>query len=121
MPNRETFKDLISGRKFESYQDGLKSRFRAHRIGYHVTYCDHISKPSITLDFDTDQAVGQVVLWESGECDLEVIDVVTGKDLIREQHVFDSLDSPMSFFNTYTKVPLLLRKIRGDNIPEKES
>ena len=65
------------------------------------------------LDYETENAIGRVTLWESGECDLEVMDVATGADLLREHHEFKT---PDEFFHTYPKVPLLLRKLRGDKL-----
>jgi hypothetical protein len=107
----ESFSDLISGRGFDRFQTGLIARWRAHRIGYDLNYGRPTSKPSMTLDFTTNQGVGRVTLWESGECDLEVLDCATGGHLLEEHHEFAN---PNEFFATYPKVPLLLRKLRGD-------
>ena len=114
MPADESFSELISGRGLERYQDGLRSRFRAHRIGYSVVYGEPTSKPAMWLDFETTEAIGRVTIWESGECDMEVVDATTGEDLLREHHFFDSTDE---FHSTYPKVPLLLRRILGDTLP----
>jgi hypothetical protein len=113
----ESFPDLISGRGFERYQSGLVARFKAHRIGYSVTYGESTPKPAMWLDFETDAAIGRVTLWESGECDMEVLDATTGGDLLREHHEFKTTEE---FFATYPKVPLLLRKMRGDILPLRE-
>lgn len=114
MSTFESFPELISGRKFEVYQVGLVSRWRAHRIGYEVTYGEPTAKPAMWLDFTTDQAIGRVTLWESGECDMEVLNSITGEDILREHHEFKSSEE---FFDTYPKVPLLLRRLRGDHMP----
>jgi hypothetical protein len=45
---------------------------------------------------------------------LEVLDAESGNHLLLEHHEFTSLEE---FFVTYVKVPLLLRKIRGDELP----
>ena len=113
----ESFPDLISGRGFERYQSGLVARFKAHRIRYSVTYGEPTPKPAMWLYFGTDAAIGRITLWESGECDMEVLDVTTGGDLLREHHEFKTTKE---FFATYPKVPLLLRKMRGDILPLPE-
>lgn len=82
-----------------------------------MTYGEPTSKPSMSLDFETDDAIGRVTLWESGECDMEVLDAATGGDLLREHHEFKTTEE---FFATYPKVPLLLRKMRGDILPLRE-
>jgi hypothetical protein len=117
MPFDESFRDLISGRGFERYQPGLVARFKAHGIGYAVTYGEPTPKPAMWLDFETDDAIGRVSLWASGECDLEVVDVKTGGYLLLEHHEFKTVED---FFATYTKVPLLLRRLRGEILPPIE-
>ncbi|MDP1586392.1 MAG: hypothetical protein Q8M07_01500 [Prosthecobacter sp.] len=110
----DSFADLITHQGFDRYQLGLIARWQAHRIGYSLSYGEPTSKPSMGLDYETADAIGRVTLWESGECDLEVIDATTGADLLREHHVFKT---PREFFDAYPKVPLLLRKLRGDVMP----
>ncbi|WAC18897.1 hypothetical protein OVA24_16825 [Luteolibacter sp. SL250] len=110
----ESFTELVSRRGFERYQDALIARWKAHRIDYRLTYGLLASKPAMHMDFDTAQAVGRVSLWESGECDLEVLDAESGNHLLLEHHEFST---PEEFFETYARVPLLLRKIRGDELP----
>lgn len=117
MPFDESFSDLITRRGFDQYQSGLVARFKARGIGYSVIYGEPTQKPAMWLDFETDDAIGRVTLWESGECDLEVLDATTGCDLLREHHQFKTTEE---FFATYPKVPLLLRKLRGDVLPVSE-
>ena len=112
MAFEQTFHALISGRAFDRYQDGLRARFKAHKIGYSVTYGEPTSKPAMWLDFDTPEAIGRATVWESGECDLEVLDAVTGEDLFREHHEFQL---PEEFHATYPRVPLFMEKLRGDS------
>jgi len=111
----ETFPELVSGHQFDRYQTGLISRWRARSIGYELTYGTPTAKSAMWLDFTTDQAIGRVTLWESGECDMEVIDCATGGDILREHFDFKSSEE---FFATYPKVPLLLLRLRGDRIHE---
>ena len=115
MPSDESFPELISGRGFERFQTGLVARFRAQSISYSVTYGEPTQKTAMWLDFETVDAIGRITLWESGECDMEVLDATTGRDLLREHHDFKTTEE---FHATYPKVPLLLRKIRGDVFPQ---
>jgi hypothetical protein len=101
----ETFPELISGRGFDRYQAGLNARFLAKRIDYRLTYGEPTAKPLMFMDYDTPSAVGRVTLWESGECDMEVLDAETGEDLLREHHEFSDAEA---FFSTYPKVPNLV-------------
>lgn len=113
----QTFSDLISGRGFDRFQSGLVARFEAAGINYSVTYGQPTSKSAMWLDFETEDAIGRVTLWESGECDMEVLDATTGGDLLREHYEFMTT---REFFDTYPKVPLLLRKMRDDIVPLNE-
>jgi hypothetical protein len=67
--------DLISGRGFERYQPGLRSRFGANRFRYEVTYCEPTDNPAVRIDLDSAVHIGRMTAWESGECDLEVLDI----------------------------------------------
>ena len=100
-----TFPELITGRKFDLFQSGLESRFVANRVGYKLTYGESTAKPAMWMDYETDFAIGRVTLWESGECDMEVLDAESGYDLLRETHTFPDADA---FFASYTKVPNLV-------------
>jgi len=86
----DPFTELVSQRGFERYQDALIARWKAHRINCSLTYGLLGSNPAMHMDFETDQAVGQVSLWESGECDLEVIDAESGCHLLLEHHDFSA-------------------------------
>ncbi|MFC7339664.1 hypothetical protein ACFQY0_20940 [Haloferula chungangensis] len=69
------------------------------------------------MDFTIDEALARVTLWESGECDMEVLDAESGADLFREHHEFRS---SAEFFETYPKVPIFLRQYRGDDWPRTD-
>jgi len=52
------------------------------------------SKPSAFADFDTDNAIGRISAWVSGEFDFQVLRRSDGSDvLMRHDHV-PSLDAP---------------------------
>jgi hypothetical protein len=100
-----TFPELISGREFERFQSGLEARFEANRIDYKLTYGEPTAKPAMWMDYETDSAIGRVTLWESGECDMEVLEAKSGEDLLRETHTFPNAHA---FFDAYPKVPNLV-------------
>ena len=100
-----TFPELITGRKFDQFQSGLEARFEANRIDYKLTYGEPTAKPAMWMDYETTSAIGRVTLWESGECDMEVLDAESGDELLRETHTFPNADE---FFDNYPKVPNLV-------------
>lgn len=100
-----TFPELITGRKFDLFQSGLEARFNENRIGYKITYGEPTAKPVMWMDYETDSAIGRVTLWESGECDMEVVDAESRIDLLRETHTFPNVDA---FFDSYPRVPNLV-------------
>ncbi|MCG8599269.1 MAG: hypothetical protein MI807_03915, partial [Verrucomicrobiales bacterium] len=112
MAFEQTFHALISGRAFDRYQDGLRARFKAHKIGYSVTYGEPTSKPAMWLDFDTPEAIGRATVWETGECDLEVLDPVTGEDLFREHHEFQL---PEEFHSSWKSFEVIRSRSRDPN------
>ena len=56
----EPLKNLISGRNFDRFQPGLKSRFAAYRLQYTLTYCEPSDNSAMRLDFETMQLIGRV-------------------------------------------------------------
>lgn len=108
MARSDSFEELVTERGFDRYQSGLVVRFQAYRLEYKLSYGEPTAKPCLWMDFSSERTrtIGRVTLWESGECDLEVIDSKSGDDILRETHSFSS---PDLFFSTYPKVPILMR------------
>ena len=108
MARPDSFEELVTERGFDRYQSGLVARFRAYRLKYELSYGEPTAKACLWMDFSSEKThtIGRVTLWESGECDLEVIDAESGDDILRETHSFSS---PDLFFSTYPKVPTLMR------------
>lgn len=102
--------DLISGRGFDGYQDGLRSRFRAYRFGYRVTYLDSESDPGLRLDFETALHRGMALVRESGACDLQAWDAASGETVFEEHH---ELQTEMEFYETYPRLVLFMRDATG--------
>lgn len=98
--------NLISGRGFDRFQAGLISRFKSFGFQYQLTYCEPTINPAMRLDFDSPLHRGQVTVWESGSCDLEVLDASTGEVVFNQHH---ELSSEMEFHQTYPALVLFMR------------
>ncbi|GLZ54484.1 hypothetical protein Acsp07_41010 [Actinomycetospora sp. NBRC 106378] len=48
-------------------------------------------KPMVALTLENDERIGQLVLWETGEAELSVIDVESEQDLLVESRDVQSL------------------------------
>ncbi len=107
-----TFHELIEERGFERCQPALVSRWKAHCIDYSVTYGKKTAKSCLWMDYAVEGGVGRVTVWVSGEAYFEVR-ATDGRDVLRETHLFrDTKD----FHMTYSRVPLMLMKLRGDDL-----
>ncbi|PSB58543.1 hypothetical protein C7B77_04265 [Chamaesiphon polymorphus CCALA 037] len=60
----------------------------------------------MVLDFDSTKHIGRVSVWVSGECDMEILDVSTGKTVFYEHHQFTNEDD---FHSKYLKLVLFMR------------
>lgn len=98
--------NLISGRNFDQFQPGLESRFAAYQLQYALTYCETTNNPAMCLDFENSKYLGRVTVWESGHCDMEVIDIGSGKNVFLEHHQFSD---ELEFHKTYSKLVVFMR------------
>lgn len=71
--------NLIKERGFDRFQDGLKARFYSYQ--YELTYHPITSKSAMSIVFENSNKIGQMTVWESGECDIEVLDNESAKQL----------------------------------------
>jgi hypothetical protein len=97
---------LIVERGFDHFQDGLRARFRRFRLNYVLTYCEPTNTPAMRLDFESALHCGRVTVWTSGACEMEVLEVVTGKSVFQEHHDFAS---ESEFLATYPKLVVFMR------------
>ena len=108
--SNEPLKNLISGRGFDRFQPGLESRFAAYRLQYVLTYCEPSDNSAMRLDFETTKLLGRVTVWESGECDMEAIDIESGDYVFREHH---QCSNEMEFHRTFPKLVVYVRDAFG--------
>jgi hypothetical protein len=108
--SKEPLKNLISGRGFDRFQSGLESRFATYRLQYTLTYCEPSNNSAMRLDFETIKLLGRVTVWESGHCEMEVIDVVSGDDVFYEHHQFSN---EIEFHRTLPKLVVYMRDAFG--------
>src|SRR4051794_31735666 len=101
--------DLIAGRSFDQFQDGLLARFRRFALEYELTYGEPSDNPSMRLDFNSSTHAGRVTAWASGACDLEVVDARDGRTVLWEHH---EVASAAEFHEVYPKVPIMMRDLQ---------
>lgn len=102
--------ELISGRGFDRFQPRLGSRFKAYGFAYELTYCEPTEDAAMRLDFETPLHLGRVTAWESGACDLEAVEISTGRTVFREHH---QLRSESEFHNVLPRLVLFMRDATG--------
>jgi len=102
--------ELISGRGFDEFQPGLTARFKAYGFAYQLTYCEPSDDTAMRLDFDSPLHLGRVTAWESGACDLEVVEISTGRIVFSEHH---QLNSDREFHSILPKLVLFMRDATG--------
>ena len=91
--------DLISNREFSQYYDnGLTSRFNALRVMHELVYSEKSANPSLQLTLQNESYIYKLVLWESGDCNIEALELETGKKIFNEQFQFESSSQ---FFEKY--------------------
>lgn len=100
------FKDLISGHGFDRVQHKLQSSYTAWGLECTLTYCPPSPDPALCLDFETAKHVGQVTLWESGPCDMEVLDEASGEIAFYEHHEFNKEEE---FLAAYLRLVVFMR------------
>ena len=73
---------------FEGWIRAKKDWFEKMGLQYEVTKSPlHIDKPSERIDFDNEKFLSRITVWETGECNLEVLDVETGMTILDSDFV----------------------------------
>ncbi|MEM6349369.1 MAG: hypothetical protein AAF766_01270 [Cyanobacteria bacterium P01_D01_bin.14] len=102
--------ELISGRKFNNFQQDLESRFAAYRLKYELIYSESCNDPSMRLNFESQWHLGKVTVRESGNCDMEVIEIASGENVFYEHH---QMKSDLEFHRAYSKLVIFMRDVFG--------
>lgn len=105
--------ELIRNRGFDRYQGGLDSRFRAYKFEYQLTYGEPSDNSAMYVDFAYQNQQGRMTVWESGECDLEVLDSQTGQNILCKHY---ELKEERDFHLLLANFALYFRD--GKNLPE---
>ena len=108
--NEQPFSKLITGRDFDQYQPSLQSRFLAYNFKYNLTYCQPTDNPALRIDLESQLHLGRITLWESGACEMEVLDIETGQTVFSESHMFCE---EKEFFEYYSRLVLYMRDGTG--------
>ena len=108
--NENPLTELISRRGFDRYQPDLISRFRAYGISYELTYGRSTEKSAMWLDFEDHIHDARITVWESGECELEVLETATGTIVKQEHH---QLKNETEFHRLVTRLVLFMKETEG--------
>lgn len=108
--NAKPLAALISGRQFDDFQPGLKSRFRAYRFHYQLTYGEPTDNCAMYLNLESPLHLGRVTAWESGACELKVVEKSSGNVVLLERH---ELSSEEAFQDLWPKLVLFMRNAVG--------
>ena len=58
------------------------------RVGINLEYVENANEASKSarIEFDSDALFGRATLWENGLCDLEILSVETGEQVLYQHH-----------------------------------
>lgn len=104
--------NLIRNHSFDRFQGGLESRFAAYKFKYRLTYCEPSDNCAMYLDFDYENLIGRMTVWESGACYLEVLESETGKSVLDKHY---QLNDEREFHQLLADFFLYFRD--GKNLP----
>jgi hypothetical protein len=62
------------------------------------------------IDFETMRLLGRVTVWESGHCEMEVIEIGSGEYIFHEHHQFSN---ELEFHRTFPKIVVYMRDVFG--------
>ena len=99
-----SLRNLITGKKFDRFQDGLKSRFLAHRIDYSYNYTNDTT-PCLILNFRNAKYASQAKLAESGSLELIAKDNQSGRVMFSQTFQIATADE---FHELYPKLVLFM-------------
>ncbi|RKZ50414.1 MAG: hypothetical protein DRR16_09780 [Candidatus Parabeggiatoa sp. nov. 3] len=88
-------------KEFEKWLTEKESFLRQQGFTIAVSHSPtDINKPSLCVDLDSDDYMGRIVMWNTGECQIEIVSVETEKTLLDNYRVvstsseFDNVFSP---------------------------
>lgn len=78
---------------FENWIAANGDNFKEKGLQYEVTKSPlDIDKPSVRIDFDSDKYVSRIVVWSTGECNIEALDVESERSVIDKYFVIESAE-----------------------------
>jgi hypothetical protein len=91
--------------EFQDWFAVNESQLKAACISFEIVYPFpdfDIDKYSIYVDIDTDTTIARITIWETGECDLEALEVESAERLFPYQHYilenYQQLDTALKKF-----------------------
>ena len=76
----------------------------AHGMHLETSMGGDSPNPGMRLDFDSTQFIGRITCWESGECELELIDVDTEETIYSENQTLTMTADFADAFRDFLRV-----------------
>ncbi len=70
---------LISGKGWKGLWDLIQQLAGSAGVQAEATFCSPTDNSALRVDVSGKQRVGRITVWESGACELEALDVSTGR------------------------------------------
>ena len=84
---------------FENWLNNNSSIFTSHGYEFELTKSPtDIDNTSVRLELDSDRYIGRITVWESGDCQLEIIDVES-ENSVMDCHAL--IEDAGNFSNTF--------------------
>ena len=78
---------------FENWIAANSDNFKKKGLQYEVIKSPlDIDKPSVRIDFDSDKYVSRIVVWSTGECNMEALDIKSEQSVIDKYFVIESAE-----------------------------
>lgn len=88
--------------KFEEWLRFNEPQLKDKNIRIEITRPEVSSnKESAYVDIDTDSLIARVTLWDTGECDMEIIDPETDETTLYRHVIFQSTEGMSSGLKTF--------------------
>lgn len=81
---KSIFSHFISEHGFDNQLEHYFSTLALSNVGYLYTYSSFCNTPCLRIDFDNCKQLSRITIWESGECNIEVISIKNSTRMIDE-------------------------------------
>ncbi len=93
-----SFRDFICDRGYDDFLPGVEARLKPQKVTCEVHYASDAPVPTLRLRFENERAAYEVILWESGDCEMQVLDFQMESFVF---HKHERFASPLEFLGRY--------------------